>query len=241
MIDIFTCISKEADHTSKSFEQTILFLVNQGVRAIAVDDQFDKLGDIRGLNLMLKSNNIPLEIMRGGRFLLTEKLFENGKRNFSTINNNSKYALFYARNQDTLSDLENVIYRLQLDGIVPIISEPELHDHFVANKSEIYKLVKKGALIQLSSDSLIGKNGKKAKQAAKQFLNHNLVHVIASGFHLNAYHNYSLPQAYETIEKIYGKGQLNFFVKSALSIIEGKAVVTTPPERVKKSKFLRIF
>jgi protein-tyrosine phosphatase len=56
----------------------------------------------------------------------------------------------------------------------------------------LYKFVKKRAVIQLSSDSIIGKNGKPAKKAAMQFLEHNLAHVIASGASLDNYEEHSL-------------------------------------------------
>ncbi|MGF9945021.1 CpsB/CapC family capsule biosynthesis tyrosine phosphatase [Priestia megaterium] len=104
-----------------------------------------------------------------------------------------------------------------------------------------YKIVKKGAIVQLSSDSIIGKNGKPAKKAAMQFIEHNLAHVIASGASLDNSKQHSLRQAYDVIAKEKGAGTSQLLMQNAEATFNGQGIQTLPPERIKKTKFLGIF
>ncbi|MGO0259342.1 CpsB/CapC family capsule biosynthesis tyrosine phosphatase [Priestia aryabhattai] len=112
---------------------------------------------------------------------------------------------------------------------------------FLEHINGLYKPVKKGATVQLSSDSIIGKNGKPAKKAAMQFIEHNLAHVIASGASLDNYKQYSLRQAYNVITKEKGAETSQLLMQNAEATFNGQGIQILPPERIKKTKFLGIF
>jgi len=154
---------------------------------------------------------------------------------------NEKYIVLTIPKQEEADYLKLLVYEIQLNKIVPIISEPECHPYFLEHKNALYKFVKKGAIVQLSSDSIIGKNGKPAKKAAMQFIERNLAHVIASGASLDNYKQHSLRQAYEVIAKEKGTETSQLLRQNAEATFSGQGIQTLPPERIKKPKFLGIF
>jgi protein-tyrosine phosphatase len=154
---------------------------------------------------------------------------------------NETYMILTIPEQEEPAYLEQLLYEIQLNGILPIISQPECHTYFLENKDVFYKIVKKGAIVQLSSDSIIGKNGKPAKKAAMQFIEHNLAHVIASGASLDNYKQHSLRQAYDVIAKEKGAETSQLLMQNAEATFNGQGIQTLPPERIKKTKFLGIF
>lgn len=39
--------------------------------------------------------------------------------------------------------MENILYWLQLKGVVPVLNEPECHSLFIGNPADLYTIVKK--------------------------------------------------------------------------------------------------
>lgn len=241
MIDLYTDIVPKKLGASKAFQEAALLLTENGIHTIIANEQGLEPGYLDDINHMLESRVVPLRVMPGGRVPISERFIQESRGNFQTINDNNKYMLLHISHQEKPVYMESLIYELQLDQLVPIISEPERHPYFLEHKEELYKLVKQGALVQISSDSIIGIHGKKVKQAAFEFLEHNLAHVVASGVTLTNYKKYSLPKAYKQIEKAYGASKVDMLMENAVAIVDGKGVQTLPPERVKKAKFLGLF
>jgi protein-tyrosine phosphatase len=80
-------------------------------------------------------------------------------------------------------NIKDFIYRVMLEGWIPIISHVERNRVFQRNPGMVYKLVKMGALSQVNAGSLRGDFGEAAMETALKLIAHNLVHVIASDAH----------------------------------------------------------
>ncbi|MFL7943650.1 CpsB/CapC family capsule biosynthesis tyrosine phosphatase [Priestia megaterium] len=245
MIDIYTHMLPGLKGSKQQFLDAAKYLVNQGVKAVATT--LDKKTNpslslyVKEVNQMLKDNNIPLKIVEGTEVIADRAFAASYHGREAMLASNERYILLTVPEQEEPDYLEQLLYEIQLKEIVPIISQPEFHPYFLEHKNGLYKFVKKGAIVQLSSDSIIGKNGKPAKKAAMQFLEHNLAHVIASGTSLDNYKQHSLRQAYDVIVKEKGAETAQLLMQNAESIFNGQGVQTLPPERIKKTKFLGIF
>ncbi|CAK8582450.1 tyrosine-protein phosphatase [Priestia megaterium] len=250
MIDIYTNILPNVNSGPKSVEEFLEManvLVKQGVTEAVAAPLYDgKDSSCReGVDLAnewLRKSSISLKVLPGQKIVAsTQMILSNEEYYMMTINENEKYMFLEIPQDVEIEVLENIAYELQLKGIVPVLNEPERHSLFVENPAHLYKLVKNGAVVQLSAQSVLGGNGSKAKKAAYQFIDHGLAHVIASGVNRENYQQYGLQKAYSAVSKKYGNSKLYHFMENAEAIASGKAVYKQEPERIKKTKFLGIF
>lgn len=84
--------------------------------------------------------------------------------------------------QGPLPMLADVIFRMKLKGITPLIAHPERCFEF-EKKGRAAELVRAGALLQLDMGALIGRYGKTAERLARGFLNDGLYAVAATDLH----------------------------------------------------------
>lgn len=78
---------------------------------------------------------------------------------------------------------EEVLFKLQIKGLRPIVVHPERNLAIQNNPQVLANLVQKGALAQITAGSITGALGKESQKASKELLQQNLVHIIASDGH----------------------------------------------------------
>lgn len=104
------------------------------------------------------------------------------------------------------------IFKLLLEGFVPIIAHPERNFSFINNRTLLYDLIDNGCLTQIDAGSIVGAYGDKSKNFARQLCMSNLVNFIASDAHdtygytdwyIKAYHNIVNWVGEERAEKLF--------------------------------------
>lgn len=119
----------------------------------------------------------------------------------------------------------NLIYSLMLKGYVPIISHPERNRGFIERPDILYELVSMGCAAQVTAMSLTGDFGKETRSAANLFLEHNLVHIIASDAHSSHLRPPVLSGAVEAARKIVGEAKaLAMVTEIPQAILENRAL-----------------
>ena len=98
-------------------------------------------------------------------------------------------------------------------GMIPIITHPERNWLLTLRLAEIESWVGLGALIQVTSQSLAGLFGSKARKFAEELMKRDMVHFIASDAHSVAERNPRLDEAYATIAGRYGKARAERLLK----------------------------
>lgn len=93
-----------------------------------------------------------------------------------------KVLLIEAPYQGPLPMLGDLLFRLRLKGVTPLIAHPERCFEF-EKKGRAAELVNAGALLQLDLGALIGRYGKTAEKLARQFLSQGLYAIAASDLH----------------------------------------------------------
>jgi len=78
---------------------------------------------------------------------------------------------------------EEAVESLRAGGVTAIIAHPERCETLVNRPDLMYRLVRSGALGQVTGVSLDGTFGARAKQAARLFVRCNLIHFLASDAH----------------------------------------------------------
>lgn len=93
-----------------------------------------------------------------------------------------KYLLVEAPYTSPLPQLTDVLFRMKLKGVTPLIAHPERCLEF-ERKGRAAEAVQVGALLQLDVGALIGRYGKSAQKLARQFLDDGLYAIAATDLH----------------------------------------------------------
>ena len=79
--------------------------------------------------------------------------------------------------------VEDVLYQLQSDGLIPVLAHPERIEAFQRDPDMLANFVGKGMLSQVTARSLVGQWGPEVKRFAEHILAGGLAHVLASDAH----------------------------------------------------------
>ncbi|WP_079506570.1 tyrosine-protein phosphatase [Mesobacillus jeotgali] len=131
---------------------------------------------------------------------------------------------------------EQIFYEIQLKGIIPVIVHPERNAEIIERPDTLYKLVKNGALAQITASSIAGQFGKKIKAFSEQLIDANLVHFIASDAHNSDKRSFYMQQAYSNVRKRYGTDMVYLLRDNAELLIQGNNIYKDIPARVRKRK-----
>ncbi len=134
--------------------------------------------------------------------------------------NNSKFILVEMPFDTIPFYIFDIIYKLQLKGITPIIAHPERCERLRDNPDLIIKLIDVGCLIQLDAASLLGVHGNKSKKCTKALINKRLAHFIASDAHNREGYSVWYRNAYNTVLKWADNEYANeLFYKNARNLL----------------------
>jgi protein-tyrosine phosphatase len=78
---------------------------------------------------------------------------------------------------------EQLIFALQLEGYRVVVAHPERYRFVQDDPNVLLPLVERGALMQLTGDALLGRQGERLRHLAEQLLAHGLIQLIASDAH----------------------------------------------------------
>jgi protein-tyrosine phosphatase len=107
-------------------------LVSQGVKAVATTLNDKETNTslslyVKEVNQTLKDNNIPLTIVEGTGVVAYHMFAESYQRCDAMLASNEKYIVLTIPKQEEADYLKQLVYEIQLNKIVPIISEPDLN------------------------------------------------------------------------------------------------------------------
>lgn len=161
---------------------------------------------VKILNQKLKENNISLQVLSGSEVHLRDDIIEKiEKQEILTLNKNNYILLEFPTTQVPLH-IEEILFRIQIRGITPILSHVERNLEFQRKPVLLAKLIQKGALAQLTAASLYGVFGLKTKKFSQDILSDGLIYCIATDAHSNSKKGRSpiLSKALSEASKIIG-------------------------------------
>ena len=185
---------------------------------------------IKQLEEALAQNNIDIEILPGHEIHISKDLIDNiDSGRALTINNNKKYILLELPFRSVPFYVFDVLAQLKVKEIIPIIAHPERNTQIQTDKPMMKKLIKAGALAQITGSSLTGEYGGAAQRTAEELLSKGLVHIIASDAHSDR-RPPLLSSAVKAAAKIIGeKKALELVEENPLGIIKGELAVSHKP------------
>tara|TARA_B100000965_G_C19346468_1_gene649772 strand:- start:204 stop:791 length:588 start_codon:yes stop_codon:yes gene_type:complete len=162
------------------------------------------------------------------------ELLELGQVN--TINN-TQYLLMEFPMFDIPNYTEDVIYRLKLMGITPIIAHPERYREVIENPNILIKFIEQGVLLQANSGSITGKFGEKIGMTVDTLISQNMIHLVSSDGHSSRGRTPKLKRAYEKVKAIHGQAKANkLFYSNPESVVNNQTIIIDEPIAINKRK-----
>jgi protein-tyrosine phosphatase len=219
MMDLHSHILPGLDDGPLDWEESLLmarFAVEDGIKGMVctphwVRGVFDN-GRARILNAVhtfrekLHENAIPLEVYPGSELRIdTDILGRIKSGELLSLNDTGAYVLIELPSEVMFHGIEDFFRELQAQGITPVLAHPERTMAFHINRTRLYNLVLMGVLLQVTSDSVLGKFGKEAKELAVQIVKQRMAHVLATDAHSLYSRRPTLSAAYKLVRKLADK------------------------------------
>lgn len=245
MIDIHNHIIYGVDDGSRSLEESmemVRLYKKAGFSKLIATSHFDRsrymtpADEIREkatiLNEEIKKSNIDFEIFPGHEIQVeanTLKLINN-----KTLNTlaDSRYVLLELPFISPPLFLKDLIYNIQLEGLIPIIAHAERYSYVKKNIDYLLEFIKMGALIQANYSSI-------NSDTLKTMLERNMIHILATDAHQSEWRSPDIREYKREIIDIIGDDKFKTLSETNPSkIIEDEYISSSYNEikTIKKKK-----
>lgn len=138
---------------------------------------------VQAINKVCQDKGIDIKVVEGCECYMHPLIPQYIEENKLITINKSKYLLIEFPMEELPAYSFDILYRIQLKGITPIIAHPERYSFIRKRPSIACELVERGCLMQCNAGSLMGYFGKSVQHMAFSMFSHNLVHLIGSDAH----------------------------------------------------------
>lgn len=190
------------------------------------------------INIVLKENDIDIKVFLGNEINDSPEVIELLQTSQIATINKSKYVLikFDEKNCNFYSIIDSV-FKLQIAGYIPIISQIEKYDFVDSNHNNVKDLIRRDMLMQLDVLSVTGIYGERIKNTAKYLLKNKMVHVIGT----NAKSSEEYVKSRNALNKIHRiVGNVTFKEITNLNsecILNNEVIYPSIPKGIKKHVF----
>ncbi len=138
---------------------------------------------IARLQAQLDEAGIALKLVTGADVQLAPDL-AGGLRSGRVLSiNDSRYFLFEPPHHTAPPRLEEAVFNIMAAGYHPVLTHPERLHWIESHYETMTKLAHAGAWMQLTSGSVVGRFGRRAKYWSERMLDEGLVHILATDAH----------------------------------------------------------
>ncbi|MDB2116101.1 tyrosine-protein phosphatase [Clostridium paraputrificum] len=196
MIDIHSHILPGIDDGAKNINMTLHMIkmaVESGTKDIVATPHFCRgygetpYNEVKNLvgefNKLSKGEGLDINIHYGQEVYYSEQIIDDYKSGLIGTINDSRYMLIELPMRSFDSDTLEVIYELQVKGVIPILAHPERYRPIIEKPDRINKFIKEGFLFQMNSGSIEGQFGNSVKKTAEILLDNNIYNFIGSDAH----------------------------------------------------------
>lgn len=186
---------------------------------------------IRETEKRIRARGIPLRILPGMEIFMSDFLCRHfSPPDFLSLADTGAYLIEFTMHPSLSLPDEKKIYQLfsRQEEKHFIIAHPERCAVFADNIDMLKGLVASGMLTQVNIGSILGLSGRKAQNAAMEFLRAGLVHFLATDSHGRADRMPPTPSQMAELCRIIGdEAVTTAFRDNPLSMLRGERVQTT--------------
>jgi protein-tyrosine phosphatase len=155
----------------------------------------------------------------------------------STYNNMGRYCLIEFPMQSIPRFAAQRFFELLTDGVIPILAHPERNMGILRRPDIAYEYAKRGALLQVNAQSLLGRHGSRVKEIAQLLMECNLVHIVASDAHDAVRRPLRLDDAYAVVADTWGAERADIlFKKNPGRVVRGETVPAPEPIPIEEAQ-----
>lgn len=141
----------------------------------------------------------------------------------------SRYILFELTANNVPPQLEQPLYRMQLDGWAPILAHPERNIVFQSHPELLIGLIEHGVRVQITAGSLTGAFGPEARKAAEAWVRRGMVHFVATDAHNTTKRAPRVREAIAVLRDVAGDAVAEALaVRNPRAVIENRALEYEP-------------
>jgi protein-tyrosine phosphatase len=171
----------------------------------------------------IQESGFPITLKLGADIDFHEDLAKSIQSGQLLTINNSRYFLLRLTRESVPAQLEYEIDVCIEKGFVPIITHPERLNWVSHHYHRVIDLVKKGAWLQITGDSLTGHMGRLPKYWSERLLDEGWVHVIATDAHATDKREPLLSDAYHKAIHMVGDEEAEQLVEiRPLGVLENQ-------------------
>jgi len=173
----------------------------------------------------VREDGLALDLYLGGEAYIAPDLVGQVQSGLALTINGGRYLLVEWPLRDFPRFSEEIVFELQVRGIVPIIAHAERYRFVQQDLSRLAGFVERGALVQITAGSLFSTINRGYRKTAEVLLTHGLVHVIASDSHNVGRRPPILSRARERASELVGSERARAMVEdSPRQIVENRPV-----------------
>src|SRR5699024_3800796 len=235
MIDIHNHLLINVDDGPKSEEET-LDLLNQAVGEGITDiictphhhsGTYNTPADIVREKLSEEQNiidkhQLPVKVHPGQEIRINDDLIEELRTGEALTLAGSKYILIEFSFTELREDLDEVFTALRELGLTPIIAHPERCRPLVKNEQILARLIKEGALAQVTAASVCGEFGSDLQENSLELIQKGLIQIVASDAHHAEYRPFMSKEAFEIIENELGESYVEKMKQTAADVLHNQ-------------------
>jgi protein-tyrosine phosphatase len=140
-------------------------------RTAALQEELDRAG-------------VPVTVLPGGEVAVTRvAALEDEELAMISIGGGTPYVLMETPYGPVPPAFEEAAFALEVRGYTPVVAHPERNPSLRAAPKRIEELVRRGALVQITASSLVGRHGRDTTRFARELVDRGLAHVVASDVH----------------------------------------------------------
>jgi protein-tyrosine phosphatase len=130
-----------------------------------------------------------------------------------------------------------LVFEAQVAGFTPIVAHPARTAAIQHDPNQLYELVERGVLAQITSGSLTGAFGPQIQATARILVEHNLAHLIASDAHGTGYRAPRISEGVRVAERIVGEETAQAMVTTRpQAILSDQPITVAPPRRYRRRR-----
>ncbi len=139
---------------------------------------------IAALQPHIDDAGIPLRVVSGLEIAIDQAIdMDDDELRAASLGGSGRWLLIEMPFQGWPLDLPDLLTRLELRGFGAVIAHPERSQSVQASPDRMRDIVGRGALLQLTAQTLTGENGPRPLRCAEHLLHVGFAHIIASDMH----------------------------------------------------------
>lgn len=214
MIDIHTHVVFGVDDgpsTIKEALRMVLEAEKNGVNSIIATPHFHEglyhpeQVDEHFRELVTRTEGCGVKLHLGYEVFLTSSLCDNVNGLDRLLLGNTRYLLFELPFDNLPMNSADMLYKLHVADILPVLAHPERFRYFYKNLDTLIGFMENGCLLQIDAASIIGVYGTEIRNFVKRLVKMDMVHFAASDAHCADDYSQWLTEAFNTIKHWAGE------------------------------------